>query len=214
MDIPFVDYYWWAFFFRWTHVLAGVMWIGLLWYFNFVQIPNMPKIPDDQKPAIGKVIAPAALFWFRWAALATVATGIVLALMNEYFSDAITFGILGAATDGHVLRHTAIGIGMWLGIVMMLNVWFIIWPNQKRALGIVEVEADRKARSARYAMLASRTNTMLSIPMLYAMVSAQQGINCRYRAHAPARRPTVGSAGGAVHYISPRRARAARAAPR
>ena len=112
MDIPLVDYHWWTFFFRWTHVLAGVMWIGLLWYFNFVQIPNMPKIPDEQKPAIGKVIAPAALFWFRWAALATVATGIVLALMNEYFSDAITFGILGAATDGHVLRHTAIGIGM------------------------------------------------------------------------------------------------------
>ncbi len=176
MDIPFVDYYWWAFFFRWTHVLAGVMWIGLLWYFNFVQIPNMPKIPDEQKPAIGKVIAPAALFWFRWAALATIATGIVLALMNEYFSDAITLGILGAATDGHVLRHTAIGIGMWLGIIMMLNVWFIIWPNQKRALGMVEVEAGRKARSARYAMLASRTNTMLSIPMLYSMVSAQQGI--------------------------------------
>ena len=173
MDIPLVDYHWWAFFFRWTHVLAGVMWIGLLWYFNFVQIPNMPKIPDDQKPAIGKVIAPAALFWFRWAALATVATGIVLALMNEYFSDAITFGILGAATDGHVLRHTAIGIGMWLGIIMAANVWMIIWPNQKRALGIVEVEPDRKARSARYAMLASRTNTMLSIPMLYSMVSAQ-----------------------------------------
>ena len=173
MDIPFVDYWWWAFFFRWTHVLSGVMWIGLLWYFNFVQIPNMPKIPDEQKPAIGKVIAPAALFWFRWAALATVATGIVLGLMNEYFVDSITLGILGAATDGHVLRNSAIGIGMWLGIIMMLNVWVIIWPNQKRALGIVEVEADRKARSARYAMLASRTNTMLSIPMLYAMVSAQ-----------------------------------------
>ena len=119
------------------------------------------------------MIAPAALFWFRWAALATVATGIVLALMNEYFSDAITFGILGATTDGYVIQHSAIGIGMWLGIVMMLNVWMIIWPNQKRALGIVEVEAGRKARSARYAMLASRTNTMLSIPMLYAMVSAQ-----------------------------------------
>ena len=173
MDIPLVDYDWWLFFFRWTHVISGIMWIGLLWYFNFVQIPNMPKIPDEQKPAIGKVIAPAALFWFRWAALATVATGIVLGLMNEYFVDSITLGILGAATDGYVIQHSAIGIGMWLGIVMMLNVWFIIWPNQKRALGIVEVEADRKARSARYAMLASRTNTMLSIPMLYAMVSAQ-----------------------------------------
>lgn len=173
METPFVDYSWWVFFFRWSHVIAGVMWIGLLWYFNFVQIPNMPKIPDEQKPAIGKVIAPAALFWFRWAALFTIATGIVVALMNEYFVDSITLGILGAYTDVHDLRNTAIGIGMWLGIIMMLNVWGIIWPNQKKALGIVQVDADQKARSARIAMLASRTNTMLSIPMLYAMVSAQ-----------------------------------------
>ena len=176
MDIPFVDLNWWTFFFRWTHVLSGVMWIGLLWYFNFVQIPNMPKIPDEQKPAIGKVIAPAALFWFRWAALATVGTGVILGWMNGYIEDAITLGILGGVRDSFELSNTAIGIGMWLGIIMMLNVWFIIWPNQKRALGMVEVEADRKARSARYAMLASRTNTMLSIPMLYAMVSAQQNL--------------------------------------
>ena len=176
MDIPLVDYSWWMFFFRWTHVLAGVMWIGLLWYFNFVQIPNMPKIPDEQKPAIGKVIAPAALFWFRWAALFTVATGVILGWMNGYIDDAITLGILGGVTDEYALTNTAIGIGMWLGIIMMLNVWGIIWPNQKRALGIVEVDAGRKARSARIAMLASRTNTMLSIPMLYAMVSVQQNI--------------------------------------
>jgi len=173
MSIPFVDYTWWAFFFRWTHVLSGIMWIGLLWYFNFVQIPNMPKIPDEQKPAISKVIAPVALFWFRWAALATIATGVVVALFNEYFIDAITLGILGAADDGFVLKHCAIGIGMWLGIIMMLNVWGIIWPNQKRALGMIEVDADAKKRAGRIAMLASRTNTMLSIPMLYAMVSAQ-----------------------------------------
>ncbi|MCH8236871.1 MAG: urate hydroxylase PuuD [Proteobacteria bacterium] len=159
---------WIAFMWRWLHVLSAVMWIGLLWYFNFVQIPNMPKIPDDQKPAIGKVIAPAALWWFRWAAMATIVTGLLLALGNGYLMQAMTLGL----TDG-VAKHTAIGIGMWLGIIMWFNVWFIIWPKQKIALGIVEAEADAKAAAARTAMLFSRTNTMLSIPMLYAMVSAQ-----------------------------------------
>ena len=157
-----------VFFFRWLHVLAGVMWIGLLWYFNFVQIPNMPKIPDDQKPAIGKVIAPAALFWFRWAAMATIVTGLIVSYMNGYAREAMMLGL----TDG-VAKHTMIGIGMWLGIIMWFNVWFIIWPKQKIALGIVEAEADAKAAAARTAMLFSRTNTMLSVPMLYAMVSAQ-----------------------------------------
>ena len=157
-----------VFIFRWLHVLSGVMWIGLLWYFNFVQIPNMAKIPDEQKPAIGKVIAPAALFWFRWSAMATIVTGLILAWMNGYLVEAITLGI----TDG-VAKHTMIGIGMWMGAIMWFNVWFVIWPNQKRALGMVEVDADTKAKSARTAMLFSRTNTLLSIPMLFAMVSAQ-----------------------------------------
>ena len=157
-----------TFFFRWLLVLSGVMWIGLLWYFNFVQIPNMPNIPDEQKPAIGKVIAPAALFWFRWGAMATIVTGLILAWMNGYLGSAILIGL----TDG-VAKHTMIGIGMWLGTIMWFNVWFIIWPNQKRALGIVEADADTKAKSARTAMLFSRTNTLLSIPMLFAMVSAQ-----------------------------------------
>ncbi len=157
-----------AFFFRWLHVLSGVMWIGLLWYFNFVQIPNMPKIPDEQKPAIGKVIAPAALWWFRWAAMATIVTGLILALMNGYLLNAILIGL----TDG-VPKHTMIGIGMWLGTIMWFNVWFVIWPNQQRALGLVEADADSKAKSARTAMLFSRTNTLLSVPMLFAMVSAQ-----------------------------------------
>ena len=156
------------FFFRWLHVLSGVMWIGLLWYFNFVQIPNMGNIPDEQKPAIGKVIAPAALFWFRWGAMGTIVTGLLLAWMSGYVIDAIALGL----TDG-VPKHTAIGIGMWLGAIMWFNVWFIIWPNQKKALGIVEADADTKAASARTAMLFSRTNTLLSIPMLFAMVSAQ-----------------------------------------
>ena len=158
----------WPFLFRWLHVISGVMWIGLLWYFNFVQIPNMGKIPDEQKPAIGKVIAPAALFWFRWAAMATIVTGLILAMVNGYLVEAIFLGII----DG-VPKHAAIGIGMWLGIIMWANVWFVIWPNQKRALGIVEADADSKAKSARTAMLFSRTNTLLSFPMLFAMVSAQ-----------------------------------------
>lgn len=164
----FSGYEFGAFILRWLHVLSGVMWIGILWYFNFVQIPNMAKIPDEQKPAIGKVIAPAALFWFRWGAMSTIVTGLLLALVNGYLLQAIFIGIL----DG-VPKHMAIGIGMWLGAIMWFNVWFIIWPCQKRALGIVEADADTKAKSARTAMLFSRTNTLLSIPMLFAMVSAQ-----------------------------------------
>ena len=164
-----LDYVWWTFLFRWLHVLSGVMWIGLLWYFNFVQIPSMPKIPDEQKPAIGKVIAPAALFWFRWAALSTLVTGLILAYLNGYLARAVVIGLNGEFGG----RATAIGIGMWLGAIMAFNVWFLIWPNQKKALGIVEASADEKKAAARTAMLFSRTNTMLSIPMLYAMVSAQ-----------------------------------------
>jgi len=159
------DHAWGAFFMRYLHVLSGVMWIGLLWYFNFVQIPSMPKIPDEQKPAIGKVIAPAALFWFRWAALATVVTGLLLATMNGYIAAALSFQ----------RPVTAIGIGMWLGLIMAFNVWFIIWPNQKKALGIVTVTPEEKAKAARLAMLTSRVNTMLSIPMLFCMVAQQNG---------------------------------------
>ena len=162
------DQIFWGWLFRLIHVVVAIMWIGLLWYFNFVQIPNMPKIPDDQKPAIGKVIAPAALFYFRWAALATVVSGLILAYLMGYVHDAMTLGINSGGG-----KNTAIGIGMWLGLYMAFNVWFIIWPNQKRALGIVECEADIKAKSARTAMLFSRTNTLLSLPMLLAMVAAQ-----------------------------------------
>ena len=163
-----IDIYFWQFLFRYIHVLAGTMWIGLLWYFNFVQIPNMPKIPDDQKPAIGKVIAPAALWYFRWGAMFTLISGLILAHLNGYLLSALQLGISSGSS-----KDVAIGIGMWMAIIMFINVWFVIWPNQKKALGIVEADADTKARSARTAMLFSRTNTLLSIPMLFAMVSAQ-----------------------------------------
>jgi uncharacterized membrane protein len=168
-SMPSFDHSWFAFLFRYLHVLSGVMWIGLLWYFNFVQIPNMGKIPDEQKPAIGKVIAPAALFWFRWGAMSTIVTGLILAAMNGYIVEAITLGF----TDGGA--STPIGIGMWLGAIMWFNVWFIIWPAQKKALGIVEADAASKAAAANTAKMFSRTNTLLSIPMLYCMVAAQNG---------------------------------------
>jgi uncharacterized membrane protein len=157
------DHAWSTFVMRWLHVVAGVMWIGLLWYFNFVQIPSMPKIPDEQKPAIGKVIAPEALFWFRWAALATVVTGLLVALMTGYLGTALALQ----------RPFLAIGIGMWLALIMAFNVWFIIWPNQKKALGIVTVTPEEKAKAARLAMLTSRANTMLSLPMLFCMVAQQ-----------------------------------------
>lgn len=160
-----LDHAWGAFVMRWLHVVSGVMWIGLLWYFNFVQIPSMPKIPDEQKPAIGKVIAPTALFWFRYAALATVVTGVLVAWMNGYIGAALTLNP----------PFLAIGIGMWIALLMAFNVWFIIWPNQQKALGMVEVDPDAKAAAAKTAMQTSRINTILSIPMLYMMVAQQNG---------------------------------------
>ena len=162
------DRLFWSWGARYIQVVVGIMWIGLLWYFNFVQIPNMAKIPDEQKPAIGKVIAPAALFYFRWGAAFTILSGFILAGLNGYLHDAMTLSI-----GSGIPKHTAIGIGMWLGVIMAFNVWFVIWPNQKRALGIVESEPEVKAKSARTAMLFSRTNTLLSLPMLLSMVAAQ-----------------------------------------
>ena len=159
------DRYFWSAIFRYLHVVSGIMWIGLLWYFNFVQIPSMPKIPDEQKSAISKVIAPTALFWFRWAALSTIITGLITAYLNGYVHEALAFK--GAA------KNLTIGIGMWLGIIMAFNVWFVIWPNQKRALGIVECDPEIRTKSAKTAMLISRINTILSIPMLLTMVIAQ-----------------------------------------
>ncbi|HYC04709.1 MAG TPA: urate hydroxylase PuuD [Azospirillaceae bacterium] len=150
-------------FFRYLHVFFGILWIGLLYYFNFVQIPTMPKVPAELKPGVSKFIAPEALFWFRWAALLTVVTGLFVAMFSGYLVEALTLA------EGHRL----IGVGMWLALIMAFNVWFIIWPNQKKALGLVEADADTKAKAARVAMLTSRTNFVLSIPMLYAMATFQ-----------------------------------------
>ena len=152
-------------FFRYLHVLFGILWIGLLYYFNFVQIPTMPKVPAELKPAVSKYIAPEALFWFRYAALLTVITGLVIALLNNYLAEALTF------QPGFQL----IGIGMWMALVMAFNVWFVIWPNQKRALGLIDWPADQRPAAARVAMLASRVNVILSIPMLFCMVAQQNG---------------------------------------
>ncbi|WP_114954406.1 urate hydroxylase PuuD [Sphingosinicella terrae] len=156
------DRLYWAQFLRFVHVFAGLLWIGLLYYFNFVQIPTMPKVPAELKPAVSRYIAPAALFWFRWAALATVILGLLVAEMTQP----------GYSADALLLREgfRTIGIGMWLGLIMAANVWFVIWPNQKRALGLVEADDATKARSAATAMMASRTNLILSLPMLYCMI--------------------------------------------
>ncbi len=155
---------------RLFHVFSGILWIGLLYYFNFVQIRKMPDIPAELKPAVSKYIAPEALFWFRWAALATWVFGVLLAWNRGYLLAAATLG----ATEGfHSPQHTLIGFGMWIATIMFLNVWGIIWPNQKRALGIVEADADTKAKAARIAMLGSRTNMLLSIPMLVTMTMSQ-----------------------------------------
>jgi uncharacterized membrane protein len=151
------------FWLRFFHVLSGILWIGLLYYFNFVQIPTMPKVPAELKGGVSKFIAPEALFWFRWAALATVLTGLLVAetTTGGYIPRALTFD------EG----YRVIGLGMWLALIMAANVWFVIWPNQQRALGLKEASDEVKAKSARTAMLASRTNFVLSIPMLYCMVT-------------------------------------------
>jgi uncharacterized membrane protein len=171
----FGDGAFWEAVLRWGHVLVAIMWIGHLYYFNFTQIPNMPKIPDEQKPAVTKVIAPAALYWFRWGAMFTLITGLLLAWNQGYLLQALT---LGAADDPAfaVPKHILIGIGMWLAIIMWFNVWFIIWPNQQKALNIgdryASLEPAAKAAAGKTAMLFSRTNTFLSAPMLVAMTGA------------------------------------------
>lgn len=146
---------------QWLHVFFGITWIGLLYYFNFVQTPTMPKVPAELKPGVSKYIAPSALFYFRWGAAFTVLTGLLLAWSYQELVEALT------------LQPSArlIGIGMWLALIMAFNVWVIIWPNQKKALGVVAADDAAKAKAARTAMITSRINTLLSIPMLLAMTN-------------------------------------------
>ena len=146
---------------QWLHVFFGVTWIGLLYYFNFVQTPTMPKVPAELKPGVTKYIAPSALFYFRWGAAFTVLTGLLLAWSYEELDDAL------------LLQPSArlIGIGMWLALIMAFNVWFIIWPAQKKVLGLVPAEDAEKASAAKRGLIASRTNVLLSIPMLLCMTN-------------------------------------------
>ena len=168
------DAIFWQAVLRWVHVVAGILWIGLLYYFNFVQIRKMPEIPAELKPAVTKYIAPEALFWFRWAALVTVLAGLAIAGIRHYTLQAFSLGFLGNTSSEPVdVHYTLLGLGMWLALIMFLNVWGVIWPNQKIALGIKEADADAKARAGKIATLASRVNTLLSLPMLTAMAMSQ-----------------------------------------
>ena len=171
LDLASLDF--WKFVVRWLHIICGVMWIGLLWYLNFVSTPTMPKIPAELKPALGKFITPAALFWFRWGAMGTLVFGIILAWMNGYLIQAYT---LDATEHFATTSFVLIGIGMWLGTIMWFNVWFVIWPNQQKALNIDNAYPDLpqpdKDASAKTAGMFSRINTMLSIPMLFCMAAA------------------------------------------
>src|SRR5580658_2830352 len=171
-----LDTTFWMFLTRWLHVICGVMWIGLLWYLNFVSTPTMPKIPDELKPALGKFITPAALFWFRWGAMGTIVLGIILASLNGYLLQAYSLDSVDAGGAFSNPTYLTIGIGMWLGTIMWFNVWFVIWPNQQKALNIAnkypDLSKEAKAAAAKIAGQASRINTLLSIPMLFCMVAA------------------------------------------
>jgi len=176
-----VDMNFWQFIVRWLHVVSGVMWIGLLWYFNFVSTPTTPKIPEDLRPALGKYITPAALFWFRWAAMSTIILGTVLAVLNGYFKEAVTLDIADANGAFSNTHYLLIGIGMWLGTIMWFNVWFVIWPNQQRSLNIdnayPDLTKDARGSAGKRAGMFSRINTLLSIPMLFCMVGAMHLIS-------------------------------------
>ena len=158
----------------WIHVLAGITWIGLLYYFNFVQVPALAEAASDEGgpggAGITKYVAPRALWWFRWGAVVTWLSGALALLRLGHFDDALLLG-MGPLDD----RGLLIGVGAWLGTIMLFNVWVLIWPNQKKILGIVEASADEIAKARRVAFLASRTNTMLSIPMLMSMVGYGHG---------------------------------------
>jgi uncharacterized membrane protein len=159
----------------WLHVMAGITWIGLLYYFNFVQVPALAAAASDQGgpggAGIGKYVAPRALLWFRWGAVATWLTGVATLARLNLLGDAFTLGMTSSGTS----TGFSIGVGAWLGTIMLFNVWVLIWPNQKKVLGMVEATAEQITKARRVAFLASRANTLLSIPMLMSMVSVGHG---------------------------------------
>ena len=160
----------------WLHVFAGIIWIGLLYYFNFVQVPALADAAsDDGGPGgagITKYVAPRALFWFRWGALFTWLTGAAFLLHRGQLDDAFMLGFVGDSVNVYA---TTIGIGAWLGTFMLFNVWVLIWPNQKKVLGLVEASADEIAKAKNIAFIASRSNTVMSIPLIMSMVGAGHG---------------------------------------
>jgi uncharacterized membrane protein len=157
---------------RWLHIAAGITWIGLLYYFNFVQVPSLAAATADKGgpggAGITKYVAPRALLWFRWAAVVTWVSGAAYLLRMHELAGMLTFGLAGAA-------RPAITVGAWLGTIMLFNVWVLIWPNQKKVLGLTPATDEQKAKARRVAFLASRTNTMLSIPMILFMIAATHG---------------------------------------
>jgi len=162
----------------WLHVLAGITWIGLLYYFNFVQVPALgDALSDEGGPGgagITKYVAPRALWWFRWGAAATWLTGAAFLLHSPKY-DFVDVFALGMSGEVFNQASMTIGIGVWLGTIMLFNVWILIWPNQKKILGMVEATADEIAKGKRIAFLASRSNTLMSIPMAMSMVGAGHG---------------------------------------
>ncbi|MBS0472792.1 MAG: urate hydroxylase PuuD [Proteobacteria bacterium] len=176
-NLDFATEAFWAFIIRWAHIICGVMWIGLLWYFNFVSTPTTPKIPEELRPALGRYITPEALFWFRWGAMGTIVFGIILAGMNHYLIQAFSLDMVNDPTGAFSTpSYLLIGLGMWMGTIMWFNVWFVIWPNQQRALNLngkgEGLDAATKAASGKTAGMFSRINTLLSIPMLFCMAAA------------------------------------------
>jgi uncharacterized membrane protein len=160
----------------WLHVLSGVTWIGLLYYFNFVQVPALGEAASDEGgpggAGIAKYVAPRALWWFRWAALATWLTGATYLYLQGMLHHAFTLGLLSETPNTYA---NMIGIGAWLGTIMLFNVWVLIWPNQKKVLGMVEATPEQVAKAKNIAFMASRSNTLMSIPMLMSMIGPGHG---------------------------------------
>lgn len=160
----------WRFALRWLHVVSGILLVGLLWYVNLVQVPALPRLPEAARPAVARTIGPLVLLWLRWSGVATAATGLLLAALQGYLLEALSLGALEGFT---VPRDAAIGLGMWLALAMIANLWLVIWPQQRIALGLTEAPPEQRAAAARLALRATRLNGAISLPMLFLMVSAQ-----------------------------------------